>query len=110
LDPIPSISATELSERLRNGHPIRLLDVREPFERRIADLPDTDQQRIPMGELERRVGELDRDVPVVVYCRTGSRSGLVTRWLRARGFDQAWNLEGGVMAWRDEIDPSLEAY
>jgi len=46
----------------------------------------------------------------VVYCRTGSRSGWATRLLKERGFEEAFNLKGGVMAWRDEIDPTLRAY
>lgn len=107
---IPEISVAELKSRLDNDHPIVLVDVREPFEKDIADLPEVGQLRIPLGVFEEQADSLDPEAPVVVYCRTGNRSGWATQYLRSRGFDQAWNLEGGVMAWREEIDPSLEAY
>lgn len=107
---IPEISVSELKERLDRGQPIVLVDVREPFEKEIADLPEKGQVRIPLGEFESRLEELDPDDPIVLYCRTGNRSGWATQRLRARGFQNAWNLQGGLMAWRDEIDPSLPAY
>ena len=68
------------------------------------------QLRIPVGEIEARVGELDPADRIVLYCRTGSRSGWATRLLKERGFDNVFNLKGGLMAWRGEIDPSLKAY
>lgn len=107
---IPEISVVDLKSRLDNEQPLVLVDVRESFEKDIADLPDVGQHRIPLGEFESRIDELDPETAIVVYCRTGNRSGWATKRLRDRGFGQAWNLKGGVMAWRDEIDPSLEAY
>ena len=107
---IPAISVSDLETRLANEHPLVLIDVREPFERDIADLPEVGQLRIPLNQIEDRMDEIDPDDAVVLYCRTGARSGWATQLLRSRGYEQAWNLEGGVMAWREEIDPSLEAY
>lgn len=107
---LPEIGPAELERRLAMDQPIVLLDVREPFEKEIADLPEKGQLRIPMGEVPERLGELDPEAPLVVYCRTGGRSGRVVRFLQAQGFRQAMNLRGGVMGWREEVDPSLTEY
>jgi len=107
---VPELSPTELNARFEAGDIPVLLDVREHFERRIADLPDHDQKRIPTGDLLSRIGELDRDAEVVVYCRSGSRSAWAVRILLDRGFEKASNLTGGVLAWRRDVDPSLRAY
>jgi sulfur-carrier protein adenylyltransferase/sulfurtransferase len=107
---LPEISPTELKERLDQGQPLVLLDVREAEEAEIADLPEVGQHRIPMGELADRLEELDPEAPLVVYCRSGARSAWVVRQLQARGFEQVQNLQGGVLGWRAEVDPSLQAY
>jgi adenylyltransferase/sulfurtransferase len=107
---LPEISVTELDERLERGDQLSLVDVREPHEREIADLPEVGQLRIPLGQLLDRVSELERDVPVILYCRSGSRSGWATQELRALGFENVWNLEGGLLAWKDDVDPSIPAY
>lgn len=107
---IPEISARELDERMKREHPLVLLDVREAFEREIADLPGSGQLHIPMGELLDRVDELDADTNLVVYCRTGARSGWAVRQLREKGFEKAMNLRGGVMGWREQVDPTLTEY
>ena len=84
--------------------------MREAFEREIADLPAVGQRHIPLGEFVDRMGEIDQDSDVVVYCRTGARSHWAVGLLIGRGYTRALNLKGGVMAWREEIDPSLQAY
>lgn len=104
------ISATELDERLKEGRPVKLVDVREPYEREIADLPEVGQLRIPLGELLDRLPELEGGAPVVLYCRSGSRSGRAMLALRARGFANIWNLKGGLLAWKADVDPSITAY
>jgi len=107
---VPEITATELKARMDQGDAPALLDVREHFERRIADLPDNGQLRIPTGEVLQRIGELDRGTPLVIYCRSGSRSTWVVRLLHERGFDNVLNLKGGILAWREEVDPTVQAY
>lgn len=107
---MPEITPHELSERLENGDAPVLLDVREPFEVSIADLPDRGQIRIPMGELPQRYSELDPDSELVVYCRSGSRSARATRFLMGNGYEKVYNLEGGILRWRQDVDPSLTAY
>jgi adenylyltransferase/sulfurtransferase len=107
---ILEITASELKARLDNGDVPVLVDVREQFEQRIADLPPHGQVHVPTGEFLHRVSELDRDQDIVLYCRTGSRSMWAARILVERGFERVLNLKGGMMAWRAEVDPSIRAY
>ena len=107
---IPEITAVELKDRLDSETTPVLVDVREPFERDIADLPEVGQLRIPLAEIGSRMGEVPRDREVVFYCRSGARSGTVVQYLQAQGFESAVNLRGGVLAWRADVDPSLTAY
>lgn len=108
--PIPQITPTELSDRLERSDVPVLVDVREPWEWEIADLPDLGQHRLPLGELVSRFGELDVDAEIVLYCRSGVRSDNAALFLRHQGFSNVWNLAGGVLGWREAVDPSLEAY
>ena len=107
---IPEITPTDLKARLDNGDTPLLVDVREHFERRIADLPDHGQLRIPTGELFHRMAELDRTRSIVFYCRSGSRSAWAARLLLDRGYPDVFSLKGGVLGWREEIDPTLQKY
>lgn len=107
---VPEITATELKARLDRDQPLVLVDVREPFEREIADLPEVGQKRIPIADLGDRADELDPDENLVLYCRSGSRSRRGTELLLERGYGKVFNLKGGVLAWREQVDPSLRAY
>jgi rhodanese-related sulfurtransferase len=107
---VPEITPIELKERLDRGDVPVLVDVREPFEQKIADLPDHDQHRIPTGDFPHRYSELNPDDEIVVYCRSGSRSAWAVAILQQRGFERAYNLHGGVLGWRADVDPSLAAY
>lgn len=107
---IEEITSTELSQALANEHPLVLIDVRDAFEAEIADLPEVGQLRIPMGEFVARLGELDPDDTFVVYCRSGARSAWAVGQLQAAGYPRAINLRGGVLGWRMEVDPTLQAY
>lgn len=107
---VPEIAVGELKTSLESGEEMILVDVREPWEKEVADLPEVGQVRIPVGELEARIDELDPGERLVLYCRTGARSGWAVQLLQARGYEDVLNLKGGLMAWRDEIDPSLQAY
>jgi len=107
---IPELTPEELERRLAEEDPPMLLDVREHFEREIADLPDVGQLRIPLGELYERLEEVDPAREVVVYCRTGARSGWAVGLMQGHGYERVWNLQGGVLGWREAIDPSLQAY
>lgn len=107
---VPEITALELKDRIDSDSVPVLVDVREAFERDIADLPALGQMRIPMAEIPGRMGEIPRDREVVFYCRSGSRSGSAVQFLQAQGYESVVNLQGGVLAWREDVDPSLTAY
>ncbi len=102
---VPEITPRELAGRLGA---CTLLDVREPFELEIARLPGA--RHIPLGELADRVGELDRGLDIVVFCRSGVRSATAVRLLLGAGFPRARNLAGGILAWAETIDPTLARY
>lgn len=107
---IPEMTPDELKQRLDQDQPITLIDVREPHEYEIADLGEYHPVRMPMAEVLARLDDLDADVPSVVYCRSGGRSAWVVNQLRARGFENVYNLTGGILRWREDVDPSLTAY
>lgn len=108
LEPEFEISVTELNAKiLGNDEPV-IVDVREPHEFEICRIPNS--VLIPLGELEKRVHELDRSRDIVVHCRSGARSAKAVKFLREAGFEKLKNLKGGILAWADEIDPSMPKY
>lgn len=107
---VPEIDPLELKARMDADRTPVLVDVREAFERAIADLPEAGQRHIPLGDFAGRLHELDRNDDIVVYCRSGARSASVVQYLRAQGYDKALNLRGGVLGWQEEVDPSLTRY
>jgi sulfur-carrier protein adenylyltransferase/sulfurtransferase len=112
-DPIDILDITplELKARLDAGDVPVLVDVREHFERDIADLPEHGQLRIPTGEFMQRIGEIGPEDEVVLYCRSGGRSEWAAKLLAQKGHrGKVLNLEGGVLGWRQEVDPTLRAY
>lgn len=108
--PVPEMTCLELKARLDEGPAPVLVDVREAHELAIADLPPHGQLHIPLGDFIQRMDEVDPAAEVVVYCRSGARSALAARHLLKRGQARVWNLKGGVLGWRADVDPSLEAY
>jgi molybdopterin/thiamine biosynthesis adenylyltransferase/rhodanese-related sulfurtransferase len=106
-DGIPEISAKDLKVRQDRGDDIFILDVREPHEYQICNL---NGKLIPLGELPRRVNELDSSREMVVHCRSGKRSADAIQFLQKAGFKKLLNLKGGVLAWADEVDPSMPKY
>ena len=108
--PVSQISPLELSDRLVAGDIPILVDVREYHEIEIVDLPDHGQLRIPTGEFLQRIDEVPTDAEVVVYCRSGGRSAWAAALLMGRGHERVLNLSGGILGWRDEVDPTLRAY
>ncbi len=109
-DDVPEITATELNQRFGAGDLPVLVDVREPYEPAIADLPQHGQVLIPTGEFVDRMSELDPEAEIVLYCRSGQRSGWAVKLLLEAGFSRVLNLRGGVLAWREEVDPTLQSY
>jgi sulfur-carrier protein adenylyltransferase/sulfurtransferase len=101
------ISATQLSERLKNNH-LKLLDVREPHELQISALPEA--TNIPLGTLAARLSELDSADEMVIFCKAGTRSTRALELLVSAGFKKVKNLKGGINAWAQEVDKSLPIY
>ena len=105
---VPTITVTELHQMMNNGTEFTLIDVREPHEKNIADIGGS---LIPKGSIEQNLESIPKGHKTIFYCRTGKRSKSVVKTLTKKyDFDQAFNLEGGIMAWREEIDPSLTKY
>jgi adenylyltransferase/sulfurtransferase len=102
------MTVRELKARLEAGHAPAIVDVREPGEYDICRIPGA--RLIPLGQLPDRLGELDPSAEVVVHCKSGARSARATALLRSRGFTRARNLDGGILAWIDQVDPSQPKY
>jgi molybdopterin/thiamine biosynthesis adenylyltransferase/rhodanese-related sulfurtransferase len=104
----PECSVRNLKARVDAGRAPVILDVREPSEAAICSLPGA--RLIPLGELPRRLGELDPSAEIVVHCKSGRRSAQAVALLRENGFTRASNLTGGILSWINEIDQSLARY
>ena len=104
---VPEISVEEFKRRLDRGDDLFVLDVREPHEYQICNLRG---YLMPLGEVPKRVHELDSSREIVVHCRSGVRSAKAVDFLRQAGFRKVQNLAGGILAWADRIDPSVPKY
>ncbi len=109
---IPEMTAQEFLARRARGDDLVLVDVREPHELAIASVEATvpDLVHIPMGQIPDRLGELDPARETVVLCRSGGRSLQVARFLAGNGFRSVANLNGGILAWGRDVDPTLTPY
>ncbi len=106
---VQSISVKELKEKMDTSEDFLLLDVRQQDE---YDFVNLDGTLIPLGQLSQRITEIDayKDKDVVVMCRTGSRSGQAARILVREGFQNVYNLSGGITGWSRDVDPSMPTY
>jgi sulfur-carrier protein adenylyltransferase/sulfurtransferase len=105
---VPTITATELKTKIDRKEKFVLVDVREPFEYDISRIPGS--KLIPLGELPARLSELDSADDIVLHCKVGGRSAKALRILQEAGFRKLNNLQGGITAWSDEVDPSIPKY
>ncbi|HZR59087.1 MAG TPA: molybdopterin-synthase adenylyltransferase MoeB [Terriglobales bacterium] len=101
------IQVEDLKRRLDAGEDIFVLDVREPHEYQICNIGG---HLIPLGDLPKRVGELDSSREIVAHCRSGVRSGKAVDFLRQAGFKKVRNMAGGILAWADRVDPKMPKY
>ena len=85
-----------------------LIDVREPHEYQICKIPTA--KLIPLGELPKRLAELDKGADIVMHCKMGGRSAKACDLLRQNGFSRVRNMTGGILAWSDKVDPSVPKY
>lgn len=94
------INVQELKERLDKGEELVLIDVRQPNEHQEFNVGG---KLIPLGTVPLRMNEIseDKDAEVVVYCRSGARSGQAKQFLMQNGFSNVRNLQGGMLAWID---------
>jgi rhodanese-related sulfurtransferase len=101
------ITVAELKEKIDKGEDFQLIDVREDFEYEFSNLGGT---LIPLGGILIESDKIARDKPVIVHCRSGKRSAAAIMQLEQQGFTNLYNLKGGILAWADEIDPSINVY
>lgn len=102
------ISAIELKNKIQNGDPLLLLDVREPHEFQYAHIEKS--VSIPLNQIPYRLDELDRQQDIVVICHHGMRSQQAANYLAHYGFEKISNLRGGIDAWSCECDNSVPRY
>lgn len=103
-----SITPKELKTKLDSGEKLMLIDVREQRER---DLCTIGGELIPSGTIEQQAGRIPKDIPVVIYCRGGGRSGAAIDLLQKKfGFTNLINLDGGILRWSDDVDPTIKKY
>jgi adenylyltransferase/sulfurtransferase len=108
-EPVETITAKELKERLDSNKPVQIIDTREPHERAIAKFPNA--KAIPLGQMVRRMDEFDPNVDAVFICKIGQRSIFAIRALQGAGYKgRLLNLKDGINAWAREVDKSLPTY
>jgi adenylyltransferase/sulfurtransferase len=113
-DPAPAAPAGDeidpvaVKQKLDRGEDFVFIDVREPHEFQICRIPGT--TLIPLGEIPKRLAEIDGSKEIVLHCKSGVRSGKAATLLRESGFKRVLNMKGGILAWSDKVDPSVPKY
>ena len=102
------IDPVEVKAKIDRGDPFVLIDVREPHEYQICRIPNA--KLIPLGDLPKRVNELDSADEIVAHCKSGVRSAKAVDFLKQAGFRKVRNMKGGILAWSDKVDPSVPKY
>jgi len=102
------IDPVEVKAKIDRGDPFVLIDVREPHEYQICRIPQA--KLIPLGDLPKRVNELDSAAEIVAHCKSGMRSAKAVDFLKQAGFRKVRNMKGGILAWSDKVDPSIPKY
>ncbi|PYV04396.1 MAG: molybdenum cofactor biosynthesis protein MoeB [Acidobacteria bacterium] len=105
---VPEITAPEVKKMMDERKPFVLVDVREPHEFQICRIPGS--TLIPLGDVPKRMHELNSADEIVVHCRSGIRSAQAVELLMKAGFRKIHNLKGGVLAWADQVDPTMPKY
>ena len=101
-------TVSELKAMQDAGETFQLIDVREPHE---FDICNLNGELIPLGEVVTESERIRRDIPVIIHCRSGARSAAAINELEKRfGFENLYNLKGGILAYAKEIDSSLATY
>lgn len=103
-----SITPTELQQKIINGEEFQFLDVREQWENNVVHLKDS--LLIPLGSIPYRHQEIDQEKKWVVYCHHGVRSIRACMFLDSLGFQNVFNLTGGIDHWSLTVDPTVKRY
>lgn len=101
------VTVQELKQMMDQHDDFQLIDVRETHE---FDYCNLGGQLIPMGEVMNNLDKISKDKKVVIHCKSGGRSGTIVQLLSERGYDNLYNLKGGILAWADQIDSSVPKY
>ncbi len=101
------VSVQELKEKKDKGEDFQLIDVREDFEYEMSNLNGL---LIPLGGILIEANKIDKNKPVIIMCRSGKRSAAAIMQLEQRGFTNLYNLKGGILAWAEDIDPTISVY
>jgi sulfur-carrier protein adenylyltransferase/sulfurtransferase len=102
------IEPTEVKQKIDRGDSFVLIDVRETHEHQICNIPYA--KLIPLGELPKRVNELNTTDEIIAHCKSGMRSAKAVDFLKQAGFKRVRNMKGGILAWSDKVDPSVPKY
>lgn len=106
---LEEITATELNDLMQKEPDIQIIDVREPFEYEIASIPKA--RLIPLGEIVKRMHELDPSRTAYIHCKSGGRSAKAIMQLKQNGYTgRLVNLKGGITAWSEEVDKTVPKY
>lgn len=105
---LKEMTPREVHERLSNGEPLTIIDVREAWELAICRVEGA--QHIPMGEIPEALERIPREGAVVIMCHSGGRSAQVTFWLTMQGFTNVYNMAGGIDQWSVEVDANVPRY
>jgi adenylyltransferase/sulfurtransferase len=101
------VTVSELKKMKDEKADFQLIDVREEHELEICEIGG---EHIPMGDVMDNLNKIPKDKQVVIHCRSGARSGAICQALETQGYNNVYNLKGGIIAWANEIDPSLTKY
>lgn len=101
------ITVAELKKLKDAKADFQLIDVREEHELEICEIGG---EHIAMGEVMDNLGKISKDKQVIIHCRSGARSGAICQALETSGYNNVYNLKGGIIAWSTEIDPSVTKY
>ncbi len=103
-----SITVFELKEKIDNNQEFQLIDVREPYEYEIVNISET---LMPVGAIDGQISKIEKNIPVIIHCKSGKRSASVIAHLESKyNFTNLYNLEGGILAYCNEIDQTLTTY
>ena len=105
---VSEIEPLEVKARHDRGEDFLLIDVREPHEYRICNIPFA--KLVPLGEVQKRAAELNPAAEIVIHCKSGVRSAKAAGILKELGFQKVLNMKGGILRWSDTVDPSVSKY